>query len=139
MKKNFVTLFTLVSLFLASSALIAGETVTEGSLEGAFSSWGKSSLSGDWKIVEADGKHYIELADNFQAKKGPDVKIFLSPLEATAIDGNNAANGSVFIKLISDFKGKRRIEIPEGIDVSQFNTLVFHCEEYSKLWGVSPL
>ena len=139
MKKNFLTLFTLVSLFLASSALIAGETVTEGSLEGAFSSWGKSSLSGDWKIVEADGKHYIELADNFQAKKGPDVKIFLSPLEATAIDGNNAANGSVFIKLISDFKGKRRIEIPEGIDVSQFNTLVFHCEEYSKLWGVSPL
>lgn len=139
MKKNLLTLLTLISLFLTTSNLMAGETVAEGSLEGAFSSWGKSSLSGNWKIVETDGKHFIELSDDFQAKKGPDVKIFLSPLEASTIDGNNAAEGSVFIKLISNFKGKSRIEIPEGIDVSQFNSLVFHCEEYSKLWGVSPL
>lgn len=139
MKKILLMLFTLASLLLVTSITTAGETLSEGSLKGAFSSWGKSSLSGDWKIVETDGKHYIELADNFEAKKGPDVKIFLSPLQATTINGNNASEGSVFIKLISDFKGKSRIEIPEGIDVSQFNSLVFHCEEYSKLWGVSPL
>jgi len=139
MKKKLLTLLSLFSLIVASNIAFAGETVAEGSLEGAFSSWGKSSLSGDWKIVAEDGKHFIELSDNFQAKKGPDVKIFLSPLEASTINGNNAAEGSVFIKLISNFKGKNRIEIPEGIDVSQFNTLVFHCEEYSKLWGVSSL
>ncbi len=139
MKKTLLTLLSLFSLIVATNIAFAGETITEGSLEGAFSSWGKPSLSGDWKIIEEGGKHFIELADNFKAKKGPDVKIFLSPTEASNIDGDNAAKGSVFIKQISNFNGKSRIEIPAGIDVSQFNSLVFHCEEYSKLWGVSSL
>ncbi|MEM9398261.1 MAG: DM13 domain-containing protein, partial [Pseudomonadota bacterium] len=72
-------------------------------------------------------------------KKGPDVKIFLSPTASTEITGDNAVSGSVFVKLISDFDGSARIAIPAGTDLSQYQSLVFHCEAYSKLWGSSPL
>ena len=115
------------------------DELASGSLEGAFSSWGKSSLQGDWKIVDEEGAQYIELSENFRAKKGPDVKIFLSPTPSAQITGDNAVNGSVFVELISDFDGRARIEIPAGTDLSQFESLVFHCEAYSKLWGTSPL
>lgn len=138
----------IISLSLALlAALNAGNTLAaakdvglaSGSLQAAFSSWGKPSVAGDWKIVQEGDRHFIELADNFKAKKGPDVKIFLSPTPAAQISGENAVKGSVLVTLLSDFEGPARIEIPAGTDVNQFQSLVFHCEAYTKLWGSSAL
>jgi hypothetical protein len=137
--KNIILAVALAALGALAAAPAQAAELASGSLEGAFSSWGKSSLQGDWKIVEDGGAQYIELGDNFKAKKGPDVKIFLSPTASAQVTGNNAVDGSVFVKLISDFDGSARIEIPAGTDLSEFESLVFHCEEYSKLWGSSPL
>ena len=113
--------------------------LADGSLTNAFSSWGKPSLQGTWKIVEEDGVAYIELGDDFRAKQGPNVKIFLSPTASARVTGKNAVSGSVLIKQITDFEGSARIAIPEGVDLSQYQSLVFHCEAYSKLWGSSSL
>jgi len=139
--KIITALLTLVFLlgFNTNQAFAADGVLSKGSLTGAFSSWGKSSLKGDWKIVKSAGKTYIELGDNFNAKDGPDVKIFLSPTESAKVTGDNATKGSVFIKQISVFKGKGRIEIPANINIKNYKSLVFHCEAYSKLWGSSPL
>lgn len=122
-----------------AQAADADGAVAGGSLDNAFSSWGKPSLQGDWQIVEDNGALFIELGENFKAKKGPDVKIFLSPTADTQVTGDNAVNGSILIKQISDFDGSARIAIPAGTDLSQFQSLVFHCEAYSKLWGSSAL
>ena len=111
----------------------------QGTLKPAFSSWGKKSVVGDWILVEENGQYFIELADNFSAKSGPDVKVFLSPIKADSVTGKNATEGSVFLVLLNKFKGKTRIAIPVNIDITQYKSLVFHCEEYSKLWGTSSL
>lgn len=139
--KNIVKLVVAVSLMALTSTFVVAEdaVLREGSLNGAFSSWGKSSLQGDWKIVSEGDQLFIELGSNFAAKKGPDVKIFLSPTAAADINGKNAAEGAVFIKLISDFKGAARIPIPAGTNLDDYQTLVFHCLEFSKLWGTSAL
>ena len=134
----------IVSLFVAitfsSGQVHSQESVlASGTLDNAFSSWGRASLRGDWEIVSVDGKTYIDLADNFKALDGPDVKIFLSPLSANDVKGNNATDGSLLVKLISEFEGAVRIELPAGTNLDDFESLVFHCEDYSKLWGVSPL
>ncbi len=140
MKKIVLVLSLLIaSLGGIQHAVAADGVITSGQLSAGFSSWGKKSLAGDWKIVEENGKHYIELANNFKATKGPDVEIFLSPKASSAVNGDNATDGSVFIKIISSFEGESRIEIPADVDLSKYKTLVFHCKEYSKLWGVSPL
>lgn len=139
--KKIILLAGLVTavLFGSSSAYSQESVLASGTLDNAFSSWGRASLRGDWEIVSVDGKTYIDLADNFRAIDGPDVKIFLSPLSVDDVKGNNATDGSLFVKLISEFEGAARIEIPEGTNLDDFETLVFHCEDYSKLWGVSPL
>lgn len=140
MKRTIVFLGLLAGLVLGASGTYGQEeVVASGELTGDFSSWGKTSLEGDWKIVSVEGKNYIELAENFRAKEAPDLKIFLSPLEASEIDGDNATDGSALVTLISEFDGASRIEIPESISLSEYNTLVFHCQDYSKLWGVSAL
>ena len=118
----------------------AGEPVlASGQLANAFSSWGSASLEGDWSIVQTEEGSFLELADNFSAKSGPDVKIFLSPLAANEVNKKNAADGGLFLKLLETFEGSARIKIPEGTDLSNYQSLVFHCEKYSKLWGTSPL
>lgn len=139
--KHLTSALLVISLtfFSVFSSLANSEPVAQGSLEGAFSSWGKSSVEGDWKIVESDGKTFIELGENFKAKDGPDVKIFLSPTEAKDITSDNATNGSVFVFQITSFKGKSLIEIPTGTNLNDYKSLVFHCEAYSKLWGTSAL
>ncbi len=134
------TVFTIALTFIFSLAANAGDKLlSQGTLNGAFSSWGKSSLQGDWKIVEENGNSYIELGDNFKAKDGPDVKIFLSPISAEDVTGDNATQGSLFVVQISSFEGENRIKIPAGTNIQDYKTLIFHCEAYSKLWGTSEL
>lgn len=142
MKNNILAASLLVLSALITGHLQAAEPdsiVADGSLESAFSSWGSPALQGDWKIVSDGESHYIELSENFKAKNGPDVKIFLSPTPANQVTGKNAVNGSVLVHQISEFDGSARIAIPAGTDISQFQSLIFHCEAYSKLWGSSAL
>ena len=129
----------IIGTLMSSTASAHNHDPLGGSLNNAFSSWGSPSLRGDWQIVEDNGNYFIELSDNFKAKQGPDVKIFLSPTAADDVTGNNAVDGSVFVTQISDFEGSARFAIPAGTDVSQFESLVFHCEAFSKLWGSSAL
>ncbi|MFK8021742.1 MAG: DM13 domain-containing protein [Pseudomonadales bacterium] len=132
-------LFATLLLITTTVTAQTTDTLAQGKLDGAFSSWGKSSLDGSWSIVKDGEEHYIVLGDNFRAKKGPDVKVFLSPTPSKDVTGDNAVNGSVFVTLLSSFEGSARIKIPAGTELSTFQSLVFHCQEYSKLWGSSAL
>lgn len=135
--KILTALLTLMFLFgfNINQSVAAEAVLSKGTLTKAFS----RSLQGNWKIVRSGDKTYIELGDNFKAQRGPDVKIFLSPLSPTNITNYNATNGSAFIQQVSVFKGKNRIEIPANINVKNYKSLVFHCEAYEKLWGSSSL
>ena len=138
-KTTDIYLFT-IALFLATNNLYAQDHILgNGQLENAFSSWGTPSLQGDWKIISTGNKTVLELGENFKAKGGPDVKIFFSPLKASQVTGKNASDGSAYVTQISVFEGKNIIEIPANISPDDFQSLVFHCEAYSKLWGVSAL
>lgn len=139
MKKQNIIVVSLLLAIFDSAFAVADSTVASGELRSAFSSWGNESLTGDWVIVNDGEDNYLQLDDDFVAKKGPDVKVFLSPIESSEITGDNATHGSLFVKLLDNFKGATRIKIPRGTDISDYRSLVFHCEEYSKLWGKSPL
>lgn len=103
--------------------------------------WVKHSqkIKGTWNIVVTDSGTFLELDDQFKTRKAPDLKLFLSPLPADQVNAQNATKGSVLIAKLKKAKGAQRYEIPEGVDLAQFQTLVLHCEAYTKLWGVSAL
>ena len=139
MKNQSIIFLSLLLSTFFSNLVLAGSSIASGQFSSAFSSWGTASLAGNWSIVKHGEDYYIQLDENFAAKKGPDVKVFLSPIESASVTGENATEGSLFIKLIDKFEGPLRLKIPAGTDISKFRSLVFHCEEYSKLWGTSPL
>ncbi|MBX2848563.1 MAG: DM13 domain-containing protein [Acidiferrobacterales bacterium] len=87
-------------------------------------------------MVKLNGGKYLKLTDNFKAKEGTDVKNFLSPLSVDQLDGKNASTDSIFIALMTQFKGEALIEIPAEVNLSDYQSLMFR-EAYSKLWGVA--
>ena len=120
---------------MAAASQQAAETVLHSG------SWTKKSFAskGGWSIVESDGKHYVVLSDDFSTRKAPDLKIFLSPLEADAATGKNAADGSTLIAPLASNKGGQRYEIPADVNLDDFKSILIHCEQYAKLWSASAL
>ncbi len=97
------------------------------------------SVSGGWSIVEDGGKHYVKMDGSFKTKRGPDLKIFLSPTDAKSVKGSNATKGSIRVAVLKSNKGAQKYEIPSGTDLSNFNSIVIHCEKFSKLWSAAAL
>lgn len=100
-----------------------------------------TTFEGAWDIIKNKDKILLVLADDFKAKKAPDLKIFLSKLELDAINGDNASDEStsVLVANLNQYKGKSTYEIPKEIDLSEYKTILVHCKKYSKFWGGSPL
>ena len=123
-----------------ATPVTTADAVLEGRFEVAFSSaFSGDSVAGSWRIAEQGDSLYVELGDDFAAKKAPDLKLFLSPVVASQINGKNAVAGSLRIGLIDSHKGAQRYAIPKQTNLDTLKTLVLHCEEYSKLWGTAPL
>ncbi|MEM7049350.1 MAG: DM13 domain-containing protein [Acidobacteriota bacterium] len=125
----------LVLLALAFVApLIAAEPVASGE-------WSKKSfrIDGSWQIVDEGGSLWVVLDDSFKTKKAPDLKLFLSPKSLAEVGNRNATDGSVLIAPLDSNRGAQRYAIPKGTDLAAFQTLLIHCEKYSKLWGGAAL
>ena len=119
---------------VASAATARAETLHEGT-------WTKKSYKagGTWKIVEDSDGFYVELDDDFKTKKAPDLKLFLSPKTLEDLNGKNATDGSVLIAELTSHKGAQRYALPASVNLADFQTIIIHCEEYSKLWSGSLL
>ena len=99
----------------------------------------KYRIKGTWSLVEREGKQFVVFSDDFKTKNGPDLKIFLSPSSADAVNGKNAVNGALNLGVLKSNKGAQEYEIPAGTDLTQFSTVLVHCEAYAILWGGGSL
>ena len=99
------------------------------------------TFEGSWQILKQQDQYTIVMGDDFEAKKAPDLKIFLSKLPLNEIDGDNAADKSwsVLVAPLSEYKGSHRCQVPDHIVVDDYQTIIVHCEKYAKLWGGASL
>ncbi len=94
--------------------------------------------TGTWSFeTRADGV-YAVLAADFKARKAPDLKIFLSKLPASDVDGDNATDG-VFVAALTSHKGAQAFKLPAGVDLASFQSIVIHCQQYSKFWAAGNI
>lgn len=123
---------TILSLFavLFSMGLAFGQSGT----------WTKkaNTINGTWSITEKDGKKVLSLKD-FKTATAPDLKIFLSPKSVADVSSQNATNGSILISALKTTKGDQIYELPKGVDLSKYKSVVIHCQKYTKLWGAGKL
>ena len=99
----------------------------------------KKSIKGDWTVVQENGQTIIRFSDDFKTKNGPDLKIFLSPQSIDSVNGKTAVNDAVLLGVLKSTKGRQDYVVPNGVSLSNFSSVLIHCEAYSVLWGGGAL
>ncbi len=126
-----VVLFGFLAIGVASASLLEKKSGT----------WveKKYDIKGDWSIEQRGDQQVITFSDTFKTKKGPDLKIFLSKQSIKDVTGATATNDAVLVSVLKNNKGEQEFVIPAGIDVSDYESLLIHCEKFSVLWGGADL
>ncbi|MEL6559987.1 MAG: DM13 domain-containing protein [Bacteroidota bacterium] len=103
--------------------------------------WTKKSytVNGSWKITKSGNTYQVTLDNDFKTKSAPDLKIFLSKKEAGQLNSKNATDGAVLVSKLNKASGGQSYQISESVDLSQYKSILIHCEQYSVLWGVANL
>ncbi|WP_395057976.1 DM13 domain-containing protein [Flavobacterium sp.] len=87
------------------------------------------NVSGFAKIYIENNEYKVKL-ENFAVSDGPDLKVYLSK-ENTPINfvnlGNFKGNGNTFYT------------IPTGVNVSEYQYVLIHCQEFNHLFAIAPL
>ena len=97
-------------------------------------------VSGNWSIEVENGKSYLVLHADFKTSKGPDLKLFLTKKDASMVKRSDAVEKyGILLGKLKSIKGKQKYLIPAHISISAFKSIVIHCEEYTKVWGVGSL
>lgn len=95
--------------------------------------------SGTWRIIQIDGKIFVALDEEFSTRNAPDLNLFLSPKPLAELNGANAAEGALFIGQLQSNKGAQRYEISSETNLMDYETIIIHCQQFSKLWSGATL
>lgn len=132
------TLTIVFHLLLMAGAIF---TLSVSNASAGQGTWDKQDfkIKGSWSIEQRADGNYLVLSDDFKTRSAPDLKFFLSKKKFSDINGSNATDGATLISEISSSKGGQSYKIPSNINVSDYESLVLHCEQYSKLWASTSL
>ncbi|MEM1178367.1 MAG: DM13 domain-containing protein [Acidobacteriota bacterium] len=130
---GFVVAFTLLLGFAAPA--FADDVVAQGS------TWEKrtSKIKGEWKIVERNGRLFLQLGDGFKTKRAPDLKAFLTKTAPDGIKKKDLPADALRLGLLKSHKGAQELPLPAGATIDDYQSLIIHCEQYNKIWGVTAL
>ena len=92
---------------------------------------------GTVSIVQDGNKRYLELSSDFQSDRGPDLKVILH--RAEVVDLNIEEGSYISLGELQEFSGNQRYEIPENLDLSEYNSVAIWCEQFNATFGYAPL
>jgi len=127
-----------VHLFLMAGAILFLSFSNSFAAGGAWQNQ-EFKVKGNWAVEQRADGDYIVLSDDFKTRSAPDLKLFFSKNNFSGVTGSNATQDSIFVAKLNSAKGGQAYKIPAGVNISDYQSLILHCEQYSKLWASTPL
>ena len=93
------------------------------------------ALRGDVRVEQRGSQTVIVFSEDFRTRSGPDLKVFLSRNDVASSTGTNATVGAIKLGVLKDNRGAQEYVLPAGVNITDFNSVLVHCEAFSKLWG----
>ena len=97
----------------------------------------EKATSGKAKIVNVNGKRYLEFDKAFRTGNGPAVEVILhknSNIPLNIKEGNYITLGR-----IKSFNGKQRYAIPNNVNLANYKSVGIWCEEFNATFGFASL
>lgn len=93
--------------------------------------------NGTAKIVEKNGKRYLEFSKGFTTARGPKVRVVLHRNSTVPVNLNE--RNYVTLANLQRFDGAQRYEIPDNFDLDDFKSVAIWCEEFNVTFGFARL
>lgn len=88
------------------------------------------------QIVIKNGQKYLKFDSNFKSESGPDLFVILhrqsSPKRYSARDYKSLGR-------LQQVAGQQMYKIPNGVNVSQYKSVVIWCRKFNATFGYAPL
>ncbi len=92
---------------------------------------------GDAKIIALGENESILRLENLDVLNGPDLRVLLSP--STYIKGKSDLGDYVELGELKGNKGDQNYEIPEGVNIAKYNSVVIYCKPFGVVFNVAKL
>jgi len=93
------------------------------------------NIKGTWNVSEQNGQKVIQFNDDFKTKGGPDLKLYLSSKTLSELESDDVESTSLKLSVLKSNRGAQSYIIPEDVTLSDYKSVVIHCEAFSVLWG----
>lgn len=93
------------------------------------------SIDGSAEVINTPEKTQIVFDNSFRTKGGPDLKVYLSKKSMTELENETVNTHSVKIGVLKSKKGEQSYILPDDISLSDYKSVIIHCETFSILWG----
>ena len=93
------------------------------------------SIAGNWELQKNCTSHQLSFDEDFKTKGGPDLKIYLSKLPLSELGNTTVEDNSLKLSVLKSAKGMQSYTIPLETDLSEYKSVIIHCEAFSVLWG----
>lgn len=127
---------SVINVFRTFSVVLAISLVAVIANADSSGTWQKKSqkIKGSWSIVQQDEGFVLNLGEGFSTRNAPDLKLVLTKQSLADVNNKNALAGEhVIVSLLESNKGAQSYALPD--DYADYDTLLIHCEKFSKLWG----
>ena len=84
-------------------------------------------------IIETAPDQYVLRFEEFSVRNGPDLFVYLSP------QAGDVGGGAINLGGLKGTDGAFNYDIPAGTDVSQFQSAIVWCKQFSVLFAAAPL
>ncbi|MEA5592796.1 DM13 domain-containing protein [Rivularia sp. UHCC 0363] len=97
----------------------------------------EKATTGKAKIVNINGKRYLEFDKTFSSGEGPDVKVILH--RNSSIPQNIKQGDYLTLAPIKSFRGAQRYAIPDNVNLANYKSIGIWCEEFNATFGYATL
>ena len=93
--------------------------------------------TGQVRIIRENGKRYLEFDNQFTTAEGPDVQLLLHKKPKVGV--KLAENEYITVAMLESFQGAQRYEIPENVDLDDFESVVIWCRKFNVTFAYSSI
>lgn len=97
----------------------------------------EKATTGKVKIVNVNGKRYLDFDKRFRSGEGPDVKVILH--RDSSIPLNIKEGDYLTLAAIKSFSGAQRYAIPDNVNLDNYKSVGIWCEDFNATFGYASL
>jgi len=129
-------LFVITSLLIVPVVAVAGNNTSEitHSVEKPFVKK-RYTIQGSAKVETVNGETQLLFSNDFKTKNGPDLKVYLSKVPLASLSSSAVNTNSIRLSVLKSHKGGQSYAIPANINISDYKSVIIHCEAFTVLWG----